>query len=208
MASRKKKAQKWKEKVEYKRRLRDKHTQRRPDKTHLAGIAAVYQEQEKSNPEIALSTFSARCGVQPEQLRRFMRHPITENKINTLSVTQFAGHYGISTNVVEQWIRVGALKANSVEGEWRIPDTPEIIPKKKFEDVILWHGTTEHRAKCIIEGGFKMEGNRRNVKIWFTTYQGYALRNTCTPRLRDRFQTIFGIRDRWCPLRTSHSDWR
>ncbi len=46
MASRKKKAQKWKEKVEYKICLRDKHARRQLDKTQLAGIAAVYQEQE------------------------------------------------------------------------------------------------------------------------------------------------------------------
>ncbi|MCH8292412.1 hypothetical protein IH992_15075 [Candidatus Poribacteria bacterium] len=101
---------------------------------------------------------------------------MTERKINTLSVTQFAGHYGISTNVVEQWIRVGALKANSVDGEWRIPDTPEIKPKKKFENVILWLGTTAEELNDIVEEGHAETVGGRFRGVWMTTSLKYARR--------------------------------
>ena len=114
---------------------------------------------------------------------------MTERKINTLSVTQFAGHYGISKNVVEQWIRVGALKADSVDGEWRIPDTPEIKPKKKFENVILWLGTTAEELNDIVEEGYAETVGGRFRGVWMTTNLKYAHR-VAIENAHSAFETV------------------
>jgi len=102
--------------------------------------------------------------------------PISEDEMFTqmskISVQRAAKHFAVGTQVISKWVDGGRLKAISVRGHLLLPLHIQDIHNKRYRNIInLWHGTTEDRAKVIMEEGF------RRGKIWFTNNPTFARRH-------------------------------
>ena len=82
-----------------------------------------------------------------------------------MSVGTAAKHFGVSVKAIHQWISTGALKAEMVNRDWII-----YLSQQELEQTVvkLLHGTTDGRAKTILEEGFKAL-NAHRTGIWFTS---------------------------------------
>jgi len=113
-------------------------------------------------------------------------------QISEASIQRAADYFRVETEAIERWIRHGILDAE-VMGEHWLVRSPEmetgnlggghgVSEGKGVTDkgniVSLWHGTTERRARAILENGFKPP--TRGGKIWFT--ERFSLARTVAVR--------------------------
>jgi len=95
-------------------------------------------------------------------------------QMSKISIQQAAKHFGVGTQVIQRWISDGRIKAKSVRGHLVVPIHVKNIQNKRYRNIVtLWHGTTEDRAKAIMEEGFKTGKG----KVWFTTEHKFARRH-------------------------------
>jgi len=87
-------------------------------------------------------------------------------QISEASIQRTADYFGVETEAIERWIRHGILDAE-VMGEHWLVRFPEMGNGNtdKGDIVSLWHGTTERRARAILENGFKPP--TPGGKVWF-----------------------------------------
>jgi len=131
----------------------------------LSWLAEQFQKQAILNPDLTVEEFAISYGVQPKEIRRFIDSPLKTDKRVTLSVGSAAKHFGVSVKAIHRWINIGALKAEIMRGDWLVYLNHHEL---ELRIVKLLHGTTNGRAKVIMEEGFKAQ-NAYRIGIWFTS---------------------------------------
>lgn len=87
-------------------------------------------------------------------------------QVSEASIQRTADYFGVEAETIERWVRHGILDADVIGEYWVVRSLEtEASNSDKRNIVNLWHGTTERRARAILEYGFKPP--TRGGKIWF-----------------------------------------
>ena len=150
---------------DYKRKKRQQFGFRDSD---FEWLANKFKKEVKRNSELTIEAFAARHGIEAKWIRRFIEaHPTDET--TTLSVEGASHYYGVNVGVIRKWMNTGALRIEGEGNDLRIRFDPEYNPTQRT----FWHGTTEDRAKSIVEKGFQAKFAQTRG-VWFTRQSSYA----------------------------------
>jgi hypothetical protein len=148
-------------------------------------LVEQFKKQTKLNPYLTLEEFAIGYGIQPNLINRFIIErkgkwePANEHRRKRKSRTNDLMHFEsadfawLSREFRKQaaltpdlTLKTFAIR-HGVQPEWisRFIDTGE-------NTVTLWHGTTEDRARTIMEQGFRRPG--KSTVVWFTRSFIYA----------------------------------
>lgn len=167
MTKKRKKDQKWQDSY-----------QRRFEYSDFEWLVEQFKKQTKLNPDLTLEEFAISYGIQPDLINRFMIErqekwePADERRRIRKAIASDPMHFESAdfawlakefrqqaTLTPDLTLETFAI-SHGIQPEWisRFIDTGS-------NTVSLWHGTTEDRARLIMEQGFRRPG--KSPVIWF-----------------------------------------
>ena len=152
--------------------------QRRFEYSDFEWLLKQFEKQTKLNSDLTLDEFAIGYGIQPALINRFIiesqdkREPADERRRRRKAISSDPMHFE-STDfawLAKEFRQQSALTPDLTLETFAILHgiQPEWISRfidKGPNTVSLWHGTTEDRARLIMEQGFRRPG--KSPVIWF-----------------------------------------